>query len=113
TVPGLGVPPMQARLQSGRYHRLAVRTNRYGEHILLHAAEREFTPAGSPIDHFDRSVLAGRHQPLPVGTECDAINEVGVMRKRAFQLEAAETPDLDRLVEASGGQMLTVRREGD
>jgi len=91
---------------------------------VLVALEHELSLASSRVPELHATVLATRHNPLAIGSEGDAEDKVLVAFKgldalAALRLDTStvveaavvELPHLDGLVQRSGNEVATIRRE--
>ena len=90
------------------------------------ALKHELGLASGWVPELHATVLATRHDPLAIGSECHAEDEVLMALESldtlaALRLDACtvveaavvELPHLDRLVKRAGHEVATVRREGN
>src|SRR5262249_61014389 len=87
------------------------RLNGQGQDFLIGAAEGQAALASLRVDQAGRPVLAGGHEPVPLGAERDRVHEVRMAGKRHYGLAGRKVPDPNRLVEAGGYQQPAVRAE--
>ena len=90
------------------------------------ALEHELSLAGSRVPELHTTVLATRHDPLAIGSEGDAEDEVlvslegldalaalGLDTSTVVEASVVELPHLDSLVKRTRNEVATIRRESN